>query len=210
MAARQSQWPGHSSHNQSWCNDVKTLLLVIIRYIAHSKLAFAVTLIGLLLLFTSQLSVRNAVTIAPGAEPEYGFYVAVTPGVENQPFDLVMFNEIKKKTYRFEFPNQSASFKRGEFENLSYRVIGATPLGQEPSQEPSQEIETIYSDDDYTFWSRYRVTPTGIQPLWQRNFGPGQMFAAIPLSLITCWLLFFVLRRLLPRQKACGTQEKSK
>ena len=206
MAARQSQWPGHSSHNQSWCNDVKTLLLVIIRYIAHSKLAFAVTLIGLLLLFTYQLSIRNVVTIAPGAEPEYGFYVAVTPGEENHPFDLVMFNEIKKKAYRFELPNQSASFKRGEFENLSYRVIGATPLGQELSQ----EIETIYRNDDYTFWSRYRITPTGIQPLWQRNFGPGHMFAAIPLSLITCWLLFFILRRLLPRQKACGTQEKSK
>ena len=185
---------------------MKTLLLVIIRYIAHSKLAFAVTLIGLVLLFTYQLSIRNAVTIAPGAEPGYGFYVAVTPGVENHPFDLVMFNEIKKKAYRFELPNQSASFKRGEFENLSYRVIGATPLGQEPSQ----EIETIYRNDDYTFWSRYRVTPTGIQPLWQRNVGPGQMFAAIPLSIITCWLLFFVLRRLLPRQKACGTQEKSK
>ena len=185
---------------------MKTLLLVIIRYIAHSKLAFAVTLIGLLLLFTYQLSVRNAVTIAPGAEPEYGFYVAVTPGEENHPFDLVMFNEIKKKAYRFELPNQSASFKRGELENLSYRVIGTSPLGQAPGQ----EIETIYSDDDYTFWSRYRVTPTGIQPLWLRNFGPGHMFAAIPLSLITCWLLFFILRRLLPRQKACGTQEKSK
>jgi len=112
----------------------------------------------------------------------------------------VLLSEIKNKAYRFELPNQSGSVKRGEFENLSYRVIGATPSGQEPGQEPSQEIETIYSDDDYTFWSRYRVTPTGIQPLWQRNFGPGQMFAAIPLSLITCWLLFFVLRRLLPRQ----------
>ena len=193
MTARQSQWPGHSSHNQSWCNDVKTLLLVIIRYIAHSKLAFAVTLIGLVLLFTYQLSIRNAVTIAPGAEPGYGFYVAVTPGVENHPFDLVMFNEIKKKTYRFELPSQSASFKRGELENLSYRVIGATPLGQ--------EIETIYRDDDYTFWSCYRITPTGIQPLWQRNFGPGQMFAAIPLGIASCWLLFFMLRRWLPRQR---------
>ena len=172
---------------------MKTLLLVIIRYIAHSKLAFAVTLIGLLLLFTYQLSVRNAVTIGPGAEPGYGFYVAVTPGAENHPFDLVMFNEIKKKTYRFELPSQSASFKRGELENLSYRVIGATPLGQ--------EIETIYRDDDYTFWSRYRITPTGIQPLWQRNFGPGQMFAAIPLAIASCWLLFFILRRLLPRQR---------
>ena len=195
MAATQSQWPGHSNHrtqHESWCSDVKTLLLVIIRYIAHSKLAFAITLIGLVLLFTYQLSVRNAVTIAPGAEPGYGFYVAVTPGAENHPFDLVMFNEIKKKTYRFELPSQSASFKRGELENLSYRVIGATPLGQ--------EIETIYRDDDYTFWSRYRITPTGIQPLWQRNVGPGQMFAAIPLAIITCWLLFFVLRRLLPRQ----------
>ena len=181
---------------------MKTLSLLILRYIAHSKLAFAVTLIGLLLLFTYQLSIRNAVTIAPGAEPGYGFYVAVTPGAENHPFDLVMFNEIKKKTYRFELPSQSASFKRGELENLSYRVIGATPLGQ--------EIETIYRNDDYSFWSRYRITPKGIQPLWQRNVGPGQMFAAIPLSLITCWLLFFVLRRLLPRQKACGTQEKSK
>ena len=181
---------------------MKNRWLLILRYIAHSKLAFAVTLIGLLLLFTYQLSVRNAVTIAPGAEPGYGFYVAVTPGAENHPFDLVMFNEIKKKTYRFELPSQSASFKRGELENLSYRVIGATPLGQ--------EIETIYRDDDYTFWSRYRITPTGIQPLWQRNFGPGQMFAAIPLGIASCWLLFFVLRRLLPRQKACGTQEKSK
>ena len=175
---------------------MKNRWLLILRYIAHSKLAFAVTLIGLLLLFTYQLSVRNAVTIAPGAEPGYGFYVAVTPGVENQPFDLVMFNEIKKRTYRFELPNQSASFKRGELEHLSYRVIGTSPLGQEPSQ----EIETIYRNDDYTFWSRYRVTPTGIQPLWQRNVGPGQMFAAIPLGLITCWLLFFILRRLLPRQ----------
>ena len=176
---------------------MKTLLLVIIRYIAHSKLAFAVTLIGLLLLFTYQLSVRNAVTIGPGAEPGYGFYVAVTPGVENHPFDLVMFNEIKKKKYRFELPSQSASFKRGELENLSYRVIGATPLGQ--------EIETIYRDDDYTFWSRYRITPTGIQPLWQRNFGPGQMFAAIPLAIASCWLLFFILRRLLPRQRNIAT-----
>ena len=176
---------------------MKTLLLVIIRYIAHSKLAFAVTLIGLLLLFTYQLSVRNAVTIAPGAEPGYGFYVAVTPGVEDQPFDLVLLSEIKKKAYRFELPNQSASFKRGEFENLSYSIIDSTPLGQEPGQ----EIETIYRDDDYTFWSRYRITPTGIQPLWQRNFGPGQMFAAIPLAIASCWLLFFILRRLLPRQR---------
>ena len=197
MTARQSQWPGHSSHNQSWCNDVKTLLLVIIRYIAHSKLAFAVTLIGLLLLFTYQLCVNNAVTLAPGAEPGYGFYVAVTPGAENHPFDLVMFNEIKKKAYRFELPSQSASFKRGELENLSYRVIGSTPSGQELGQ----EIETIYRNDDYSFWSRYRITPKGIQPLWQRNVGPGQMFAAIPLAIITCWLLFFVLRRLLPRQR---------
>ena len=172
---------------------MKTLLLVIIRYIAHSKLAFAVTLIGLVLLFTYQLSIRNAVTITPGAEPGYGFYVAVTPGVENHPFDLVMFNEIKKKTYRFELPSQSASFKRGELENLSYRIIGSTPSGQ--------EIETIYSDADYPFWSRYRTTPTGIQPLWQRNFGPGQMFAAIPLGIASCWLLFFILRRLLPRQR---------
>ena len=201
MTARQSQWPGHSSHNQSWCNDVKTLLLVIIRYIAHSKLAFAVTLIGLLLLFTYQLCVNNAVTLAPGAEPGYGFYVAVTPGAENHPFDLVMFNEIKKKTYRFELPSQSASFKRGEFENLSYSIIDSTPLGQEPGQ----EIETIYRDDDYTFWSRYRITPTGIQPLWQRNFGPGQMFAAIPLAIASCWLLFFILRRLLPRQRNIAT-----
>ena len=201
MTARQSQWPGHSSHNQSWCNDVKTLLLVIIRYIAHSKLAFAVTLIGLLLLFTYQLCVNNAVTLAPGAEPGYGFYVAVTPGAENHPFDLVMFNEIKKKAYRFELPSQSASFKRGELENLSYRVIGATPLGQEPGQ----EIETIFRNDDYTFWSRYRVTPTGIQPLWQRNVGPGQMFAAIPLAIASCWLLFFILRRLLPRQRNIAT-----
>ena len=176
---------------------MKTLLLVIIRYIAHSKLAFVLTLIGLLLLFTYQLSIRNAVTIPPGAEPGYGFYVAVTPGVENHPFDLVMFNEIKKKTYRFELPSQSASFKRGELENLSYSIIDSTPLGQEPGQ----EIETIYRDDDYTFWSRYRVTPTGIQPLWQRNFGPGQMFAAIPLGIASCWLLFFILRRLLPRQR---------
>ena len=175
---------------------MKNRWLLILRYIAHSKLAFVLTLIGLLLLFTYQLSVRNAVTIGPGAEPGYGFYVAVTPGAENHPFDLVMFNEIKKKTYRYELPSQSASFKRGELEHLSYRVIGTSPLGQEPSQ----EIETIYRNDDYSFWSRYRVTPTGIQPLWQRNVGPGQMFAAIPLGLITCWLLFFVLRRLLPRQ----------
>ena len=175
---------------------MKTLSLLILRHIAHSKLAFVLMLLGLLLLFTYQLSVRNAVTIAPGAEPEYGFYVAVTPGVEDQPFDLVLLSEIKNKAYRFELPNQSGSVKRGEFENLSYRVIGATPSGQEPSQ----EIETIYSNDDYSFWSRYRVTPTGIQPLWQRNVGPGQMFAAIPLGFITCWLLFFVLRRLLPRQ----------
>ena len=180
---------------------MKTLLLVIIRYIAHSKLAFAVTLIGLLLLFTYQLCVNNAVTLAPGAEPGYGFYVAVTPGAENHPFDLVMFGELKNKAYHFELPSQSASFKRGEFESLSYRVIGASPLGQELGQEPSQEIETIFRTDDYTFWSRYRVTPTGIQPLWQRNVGPGQMFAAIPLAIITCWLLFFVLRRLLPRQR---------
>ena len=179
---------------------MKTLSLLILRYIAHSKLAFVLTLIGLLLLFTYQLSVRNAVTIPPGAEPEYGFYVAVTPGTEDQPFDLVLLSEIKNKAYRFKLPNQSGSVKRGEFENLSYRVIGATPSGQEPGQEPSQEIETIYRNDDYSFWSRYRVTPTGIQPLWQRNVGPGQMFAAIPLAIITCWLLFFVLRRLLPRQ----------
>ena len=86
---------------------MKNRWLLILRYIAHSKLAFAVTLIGLLLLFTYQLSVRNAVTIAPGAEPGYGFYVAVTPGVENQPFDLVMFNEIKKRTYRFELPTRA-------------------------------------------------------------------------------------------------------
>ena len=175
---------------------MKTLSLLILRYIAHSKLAFAVTLIGLVLLFIYQLCVNNGVTLAPGAEPDYGFYVAVTPGADNHPFDLVMFNEIKKKTYRFELPSQSASFKRGELEHLSYRVIGTSPLGQEPSQ----EIETIYRNDDYSFWSRYRVTPTGIQPLWQRNVGPGQMFAAIPLAIITCWLLFFVLRRLLPRQ----------
>jgi len=179
---------------------MKTLSLLILRYIAHSKLAFVLMLLGLLLLFTYQLSVRNAVTIAPSAEPEYGFYVAVTPGVEDQPFDLVLLSEIKNKAYRFKLPNQSGSVKRGEFENLSYRVIGATPSDQEPGQEPSQEIETIYSNDDYSFWSRYRVTPTGIQPLWQRNVGPGQMFAAIPLAIITCWLLFFVLRRWLPRQ----------
>ena len=185
---------------------MKNRWLLILRYIAHSKLAFAVTLIGLLLLFTYQLSVRNAVTIAPGAEPGYGFYVAVTPGEENHPFDLVMFGELKNKAYHFELPSQSASFKRGELENLSYRVIGTSPLGQAPGQ----EIETIYSDDDYTFWSRYRVTPTGIQPLWQRNVGPGQMFAAIPLAIITCWLLFFVLRRWLPQPKACGAQEKNK
>jgi hypothetical protein len=189
---------------------MKHRLLLILRYIAHSKLAFVLTLIGLLLLFTYQLSIRNGVTIAPGAEPEYGFYVAVTPGVEDQPFDLVLLGEIKTKTYRFELPSQSASFKRGELENLSYRVISSTPSGQEPSQEPSQEIETIYSNDDYSFWSRYRVTTTGIQPLWQRNLGPGQMFAAIPLAIITCWLLFFVLRRLLPRRKECGTQEQSR
>ena len=179
---------------------MKTLSLLILRHIAHSKLAFVLTLIGLLLLFTYQLSVRNAVTIAPGAEPEYGFYVAVTPGAEDQPFDLVLLSEIKKKAYRFELPNQSGSFVRDKLEKFSYRVIGSTPSGQEPGQEPSQEIETIYSNDDYSFWSRYRVTPTGIQPLWQRNVGPGQMFAAIPLAIITCWLLFFVLRRLLPRQ----------
>lgn len=184
-------------HNDSWCSDVKTLLLVIIRYIAHSKLAFAVTLIGLVLLFTYQLSIRNVVTIAPGAEPEYGFYVAVTPGADNHPFDLVMFNEIKKKMYRFELPSQSASFKRGELENLSYRIIGSTPSGQ--------EIETIYSNDDYSFWSRYRVTPSGIQPLWQRNVGPGQMFAAIPLAIASCWLLFFLLRRWQPRQRNIAT-----
>ena len=175
---------------------MKTLSLLILRYIAHSKLAFAVTLIGLVLLFTYQLSIRNVVTIAPGAEPGYGFYLAVTPGPDQQPFDLVMFGELKNQAYRFELPNQSASIKRGELENLSYRVIGATPSGQEPGQ----EIETIYSNDDYSFWSRYRVTPSGIQPLWQRNVGPGQMFAAIPLAIASCWLLFFLLRRWLPRQ----------
>ena len=179
---------------------MKTLSLLILRYIAHSKLAFVLTLIGLVLLFIYQLCINNGVTLAPGAEPEYGFYVAVTPGTEDQPFELVLLSEIKNKAYRFELPNQSGSVKRGEFENLSYRVIGATPSGQEPGQEPGQEIETIYSNDDYSFWSRYRVTPTGIQPLWQRNVGPGQMFAAIPLAIITCWLLFFVLRRWLPRQ----------
>lgn len=189
-------------HNDSWCSDVKTLLLLIIRYIAHSKLAFVTTLIGLLLLFTYQLSVNNAVTFAPGAEPGYGFYVAVTPGADNQPFDLVMYGELKNKAYRFELPSQSASFKRGELETLSYRIIGSTPSGL--------GIETIYSDDDYTFWSRYRVTPSGIQPLWQRNVGPGQMFAAIPLAIASCWLLFFLLRRWLPRPKACGAQEQSK
>ena len=175
---------------------MKTLSLLILRYIAHSKLAFVLTLIGLVLLFIYQLCINNGVTLAPGAEPEYGFYVAVTPGVEDQPFDLVLLSEIKNKAYRLELPNQSGSVKRGEFENLSYRVIGSTPSGQEPGQ----EIETIYRNDDYSFWSRYRVTPTGIQPLWQRNVGPGQMFAAIPLAIITCWLLFFILRRLLPRQ----------
>ena len=157
---------------------------------------------------------RNAVTIPPGVEPEYGFYVAVTPGTEDQPFDLVLLSEIKNKAYNFELPNQSGSFVRDELEKFSYRVIGSIPSGQEPgqepSQEPSQEIETIYSNDDYSFWSRYRVTPTGIQPLWQRNVGPGQMFAAIPLAIITCWLLFFVLRRLLPRRKECGAQEQSR
>ena len=126
--------------------------------------------------------------------------MAVTPGTEDQPFDLVLLSEIKNKAYSFKLPNQSGSFVRDKLEKFSYRVIGSTPSGQEPGQEPSQEIETIYSNDDYSFWSRYRVTPTGIQPLWQRNVGPGQMFAAIPLAIITCWLLFFVLRRLLPRQ----------
>ncbi len=180
---------------------MNTRLIATIRYIAHSKLAFVTTLIGLLLLFTYQLSINNAVTFAPDAEPGYGFYVAVTPGPDQQPFDLVMYGELKNKAYRFELPSQSASFKRGELEKLSYRIIGSTPSGQEPGQGPSQEIETIYSDDDYTFWSRYRVTPSGIQPLWQRNVGPGQMFAAIPLATITCWLLFFLLRRWLPRQR---------
>ena len=176
---------------------MKTLSLLILRYIAHSKLAFAVTLIGLVLLFIYQLCVNNGVTLAPGAEPDYGFYVAVMSGAENHPFDLVMFNEIKKKMYRFELPSQSASFKRGELENLSYRIIRSAPSGQ--------EIETIYSNDDYSFWSRYRVTPSGIQPLWQRNVGPGQMFAAIPLAIASCWLLFFILRRLLPRQRNIAT-----
>lgn len=183
---------------------MNTQLITILRYVAHSKLAFVITLIGLLLLFTYQLAINNAVTIAPGAEPGYGFYVAVTPGPNHQPFDLVMFGELKNKAYRFELPSQSASFTRGKLEKFSYRVIDVTPLGQgpgqEPSQEPGQEIETIYSDDDYTFWSRYRVTPSGIQPLWQRNVGPGQMFAAIPLAIASCWLLFFLLRRLLPKQ----------
>ena len=181
---------------------MKNRLIATIRYIAHSKLAFVTTLIGLLLLFTYQLSVNNAVTFAPGAEPGYGFYVAVTPGADNQPFDLVMYGELKNKAYRFELPSQSASFKRGELETLSYRIIGSTPSGL--------GIETIYSDDDYTFWSRYRVTPSGIQPLWQRNVGPGQMFAAIPLAIASSWLLFFLLRRWLPRPKACGAQEQSK
>lgn len=171
---------------------MNTQLTALLRYVAHSKLAFAITLIGLVLLFTYQLSINNAVTIAPGAEPGYSFYVAVTPGPNHQPFDLVMFGELKNKAYRFELPSQSASFKRSELEKFSYRVIDATPLGQ--------EIETIYSNDDYTFWSRYRVTPSGIQPLWQRNVGPGQMFAAIPLAIASCWLLFFLLRRLLPKQ----------
>ena len=189
---------------------MNTRLIAILRYVAHSKLAFAITLIGLVLLFTYQLSINNAVTIAPGAEPGYGFYVAVTPGRDQQPFDLVMFGELKNQAHRFELPSQSASFKRGELEKLSYRVIDATPLAQGPGQEPSREIETIYSNDDYTFWSRYRVTPSGIQPLWQRNVGPGQIFAAIPLATITCWLLFFVLRRWLPRRKECVTQEQSR
>lgn len=146
----------------------------------------AIAFFAFMFAFTILLSSLNEKNFAHGEKPGYGFYVAIAPGEQGRPFDLVLFDKAEDgRSYLL--PDKQGRQQTGKYERAHYKVI--------TSDRSSQVIETTFSTDDYTFSSRYRATAKGFTPLWQKTLGPDSMIAAIPLAIVANFLLFWLIRR---------------
>lgn len=153
------------------------------------RLAFAIKVLAFfafMLAFTILSAWLNEKNFASGEKPGYGFYVAIAPGEQGRAFDLVLFDTAKGR-HGYLLPGKEGRQQIGNGVQARYKVIRSDTSGQ--------VIETTFSNDDYTFSSRYLATQTGFTPLWQKTFGPGNMMAAIPLAIIANFLLFWLIRR---------------
>jgi hypothetical protein len=141
--------------------------------------------------------------IEKGQQPHPRFFVVARPAEANSPFSVIPLKDLPKfksstPYHSFLMPQSSARIKTNEYTHVSYHVI--SDKGTE------QTIEVEYSDDDKTTWSRYRVTPSDVVPLFSRMSHPGYMFRALPIAIIFASLMYGV-GRLLRKRLARTTAE---
>lgn len=160
----------------------------IIYKIACGKIAYAVVFITLIYICPRIISIYDAHWYAPNEIPKRGFYIAFSGDRSEQQLELAPYQQaVLKKMGPLEVP-QDMVRKTSEFETIEYHVL-------EQSNGESV-IETIKSDDDYSFITRYRVKDGYIIPMMDRVFGPGHVFTGIALAVLFCSLFFYILRRI--------------
>lgn len=130
-----------------------------------------------------------------GDKPHSRFYVAVTPGErEGESFRLITLGELDaclaKQGCKLQLPKFAD--RTAQPYAISYQVLENSP--------DHQLVEAVYRSDDYSFWSRYRVSAKGVEPVSSRMFGPQYMFRALPYALLLAFLLRWLARWLLRQQ----------
>lgn len=147
---------------------------------------FAVVLALSTIAFSMAHRWLSAESFESGEPPGKYFYVAVSTRHAGQPFELVPFAEASHSTASLMLMKSDLVVKTGELSTIQYHVIEKTP--------GASTIETVYSNDDYTFTSRYRVEGQRIVPLRHLISGPGNGMIGLLLALIFTTLLFYMLR----------------
>lgn len=136
-----------------------------------------------------------------GDKPHAPFYVAVTPGEhEGARFRLIALHELDtclaKQNCTLRLPRLTDRIAKGPY-YTGYEILENSP--------DHQLIEAVSHSDDYSFWSRYRVSAKGVTPVSSRMLGPQHMFRAFPYALLLSFLLRGLARRRLRRQEQPAT-----
>jgi len=161
--------------------------LTMLYKIIHSKIIFGAILLLCMFTFPRLISWANIKTFKSGEAPPNNFLVAVSDGNNSQLFKLIPFGKISRDSNLYINKEGVPTIQVGEFSSATYHLI-------EWSND-RKIIETISSDDDYTFTSKYEIRGANVTPLTFKVFGPGHMFQGVIVAIIFCYLLFYFLRR---------------
>jgi len=128
------------------------------------------------------------------------FLVALQPRGNSRDFRLVPLDEVKSALRNADVTllpfNQMGNREINAFTTESYSIL--------ESEATRKLIETVYSDDDITIWSRYWASSENVEPVSSRLMEVGYMFQAFIWSFCGALLLYFIGRKLRFRFPSSG------